>query len=62
MLFFLLQYDSSNEGQGQVGGDGWDGCVLHWGCSHGAWHCTGGQQLPRSGIHWNIPRWVIRKY
>lgn len=39
----FLQYDSGNEGPGQVGGDGQDSRLLHWHSSHSGGHTAGGQ-------------------
>lgn len=53
---FSLQHDRGNEGPGQVGSDGQDRHLLFWSSSYGAGHSAGGQQLPGSGIYWNLPR------
>uniref|UniRef100_A0AAZ3SFG2 Uncharacterized protein n=1 Tax=Oncorhynchus tshawytscha TaxID=74940 RepID=A0AAZ3SFG2_ONCTS len=50
-----LQYDSGDEGPGEVGGDGQPRGVLHGGSSHGPGLCLGGHQLPGSRIHRDLP-------
>uniref|UniRef100_A0AAZ1XLT9 Phosphatidylethanolamine N-methyltransferase n=1 Tax=Oreochromis aureus TaxID=47969 RepID=A0AAZ1XLT9_OREAU len=52
---FWNVYDSGNEGPGQVGGDGEDGGFLRWDSSYGVWYPSRSEQLPRSGIHRNLP-------
>lgn len=54
----LLQYDGSDEDSGQVGRDGQDRRLLRRRGPHGAGHSAGGHQLPGSGIHRNLLRWV----
>lgn len=39
----FLQYDSGNEGPGQVGDDGQDSCFLPWHSSDSGGHIAGGQ-------------------
>lgn len=41
-----------------MGGDGQGGRLLRGNCSHGCGNCAGGQQLPGSGVHWNLLRYV----
>lgn len=61
MAVIFPQYDGGDEGPGQVGGDGQDRCFLCRRGPHGAGHDAGGQQLPGSGIHWNLPWWVSKQ-
>lgn len=54
----FVQHNCGDEGPNQVGSDGQDRCLLHWNGFHIGGHSAGGHQLPGSGIHWNLPRYV----
>uniref|UniRef100_A0AAY5JXE5 Phosphatidylethanolamine N-methyltransferase n=1 Tax=Esox lucius TaxID=8010 RepID=A0AAY5JXE5_ESOLU len=53
--FFWNVYDCSDEGPGEVGGDGQPRGVLRGSSSHDLRLCLGGHQLSGSRNHWHFP-------